>query len=255
MVPPQRVSSPVHASERAANGVDAVGVRGHSRTALDVEQDVVDGVTDLAGEQAERVDVRAVAEADRQGEQQAYVAALEVSPVALSFETEHERCQPASGSRPDHQPCRQSASCEPSGPTRNGATESQRVAARTVAAVDTGVETAPVIGRSDHRGRLGVRTRRQIRSNSRRSRAERDQTGRYKQKLLHYFIPVFLLDSPQGRDTLIASSVRITVTSLPQPARNEPQCERKLYGVTPMFPGTWHGTCRKKITFGVCGTV
>src|SRR5260221_5239182 len=35
--------------------VDAVGVRGHSRTALDVEQEVVGGVADLTGEQAERI--------------------------------------------------------------------------------------------------------------------------------------------------------------------------------------------------------
>ena len=55
-------------------------------TALDVEQDVVGGVTDLTGEQAERIDARLVAE-PRSDE--AHVAALEVGPVALSFKAEH----------------------------------------------------------------------------------------------------------------------------------------------------------------------
>src|ERR1700754_500744 len=68
--------------------VDAVAIRGHSRTALDVEQRVVEGVTDLAGEQTERVDLRGVHETG--AKQRADVAALEVSPVALRFKTEHE---------------------------------------------------------------------------------------------------------------------------------------------------------------------
>src|SRR5947207_1400168 len=71
------------ASERAGcYAVDAVAVRGHGSTALDVEQDVVDGVTDLAGEQAERIDVRMVAESRVL---QAHIAAREVGPVALGF--------------------------------------------------------------------------------------------------------------------------------------------------------------------------
>src|SRR6185369_6754083 len=64
-----------------------VFVRGHSRTALDVEQDVVGGVADLAGEQAERIDARFVAQC--RGSYEGHVAALEVGPVALSFKAEH----------------------------------------------------------------------------------------------------------------------------------------------------------------------
>ena len=40
----------------------AVAIRGHGSAALDVEQDVVGGITDLTGEQAERVDLRLFAE-------------------------------------------------------------------------------------------------------------------------------------------------------------------------------------------------
>src|SRR4029077_656995 len=64
----------------------AVVVRGHSRTALDVEQDVVGRITDLTSEQAERIDPRFVAD---RGIEQADVAALEVGPVALRFNAEH----------------------------------------------------------------------------------------------------------------------------------------------------------------------
>src|SRR5947209_7836302 len=58
---------------------------GHSRTALDVEQDVVPGVADLTGDQTERIDLGAVAGR----EQRADVVAGEVGPVALAFHAEH----------------------------------------------------------------------------------------------------------------------------------------------------------------------
>src|SRR5712675_1473718 len=65
---------------------DAEVIRHHSRAALEVEQRVVGGVTNLTGEQAERIDARLVLEC-REGE--ADIAALEVRPVALCFQTEH----------------------------------------------------------------------------------------------------------------------------------------------------------------------
>src|SRR5260370_1792344 len=72
--------------ESAASGVDAVTIRGHRSTTLEVEQDVVGGIADLTSEQAERVDLRGV---DETGEQQARVRALQVSPVTLRFNAEH----------------------------------------------------------------------------------------------------------------------------------------------------------------------
>ena len=85
--PPQRVSSLVEATRTPVPVIKhAVAIRGHGRAALDVEQHVVGGVADLAGEQAERVDLRVVGDA---GSEQADIAALEVGPVALGFETEH----------------------------------------------------------------------------------------------------------------------------------------------------------------------
>src|SRR6202022_2525885 len=72
--------------ESATSGVDAVTIRGHCSTALEVEQDVVGGIADLTSEQAERVDLRGV---DETGEHQARVRALQVSPVTLRFNAEH----------------------------------------------------------------------------------------------------------------------------------------------------------------------
>ena len=216
-MPPQRVSSPVTPTSAPPTRVDAIAVRGHSSTALDVEQDVVDGITDLTGEQAERVDLRVV---DGSRGTPGSCCCPRSRPSCPGFEAEHATCQPASDSRPGHRPCRRSRHGEPSAPTTNGDNRIPGVAARTPTAVRTDVETGPVIHSSDHRGRLGVRTRSEIRSNSRRSRAERDQTGRNKQNLLHSFYSRSVLDSPQGRGMLIASFVRITVTSRPQPTRN-----------------------------------
>src|SRR5438552_3694724 len=183
------------ASERASNGVDAVAIRGHRSTALDVEQDVVDGIADLTGEQAERIDVRVVAEA---GEHQARVAAREVGPVALGFKAEHPGASlPAIADlTTDRAAGRVMGTLRAKRKVRRNRIPG--VAARTPAAVGTDVETGPVIHRSDHRGRLGVRTRSEIRSNSRRSRAERDQTGRNKQNLLHSFNSRSVLTAPKA---------------------------------------------------------
>ena len=54
-VPPQRVSSA--RSSTVPRQQAFIAVVGHRRTALDVEQDVVGGIADLTGEQAERVDL------------------------------------------------------------------------------------------------------------------------------------------------------------------------------------------------------
>ena len=87
--PPQRDSS-IGAVRRyqAGNGREAgVIVAGHGRAALDVEQRVVPGVADLAGEQAESIDAGVIGEArERAG---CSGSTVEVGPVALRFEAEH----------------------------------------------------------------------------------------------------------------------------------------------------------------------
>src|SRR5258708_17890732 len=65
-------------------------VVGDRSTALDVEQGVVPGVADLAGEQAEGIDLGAVGGTNVEG-RDAGVGAAEVRPVALRFNAEHER--------------------------------------------------------------------------------------------------------------------------------------------------------------------
>src|SRR6185369_871600 len=64
-------------------------VAGNRGAALHVPEDVVPGVADLAGEQAQRVNLRAVGDGAGRQEEQAGVGAGEVRPVALGFKTEH----------------------------------------------------------------------------------------------------------------------------------------------------------------------
>ena len=66
-VPPQRVSRR-YWSNSVPGGKSKITetIVGDGRATLHVEQYVVAGPTDLAGEQAERVDLRLVAEPDRQ---------------------------------------------------------------------------------------------------------------------------------------------------------------------------------------------
>src|SRR5207248_2782209 len=76
-----------------AGEVAAEAVIGDRSTTLHVEQHVVEGVADLAGEEAERTDVRFIVES---GCNDAAVAAPEVGPVALAFDAEHPgACLPA----------------------------------------------------------------------------------------------------------------------------------------------------------------
>ena len=50
----------------AGGVVTTEAIRGHGRTALDVEQHVVGGIADLAGEQAEGIDLGLVGEDARE---------------------------------------------------------------------------------------------------------------------------------------------------------------------------------------------
>src|SRR3954454_17189733 len=73
--------------QRAANGRDFILAADDSRTALGVKEDVVPGVADLTGNQAERIDLRAVASPEPRD--RADVVTREVGPVALTFDAEH----------------------------------------------------------------------------------------------------------------------------------------------------------------------
>src|SRR5882757_9389097 len=59
-------------------------VAGHGPAALHIPKDVVPGIADLAGEQAERIDPGIVSPS---GNENANVRSLQISPVALRFQT------------------------------------------------------------------------------------------------------------------------------------------------------------------------
>src|SRR3977135_547140 len=73
--------------QRACGGHrTSVFVVGHGRAALHIPKDVVPSIADLAGEQAERFDLGIVSPS---GNENANIRSLQISPVALRFQTEH----------------------------------------------------------------------------------------------------------------------------------------------------------------------
>src|SRR5258707_2748566 len=73
--------------QRACGGHrTSVFVVGHGGAALHIPKDVVPGISDLAGEQAERFNLGIVSPV---GNETANIRSLQISPVALRFETEH----------------------------------------------------------------------------------------------------------------------------------------------------------------------
>src|SRR4029077_1541529 len=133
----------------------AEAIRGHRSAALHVEERVVPGITDLTGEQAKRIDARLVGDTS---DQRARIAALQIGPVALRFETEHE----GAGLPAITDLTTGNAAGRIMATFRSGAGEVPAIVARTPTTVGADVETAPVIHSGDHRRRLGVRTRREI---------------------------------------------------------------------------------------------
>ena len=130
-------------------------VVGDGGAALHVPEHVVPGVADLAGEQAERVDlglvgigIAAAVEAD--------VRSLQISPIALGFEAEHPVGRSASDSRSDRRPDRRwrrdSPRSRTAPPNARDAVEVPALAARAAAAVETDVEAAPVVERARRSG-------------------------------------------------------------------------------------------------------
>ena len=116
------------------------------------------------------------------------IAAAEVCPVALAFNTEHPGAGlPAIADLATGRAAARIMATFVGDEHAGGGHCIPALAARTPATVGADVETAPVIDRGDHRRRLGVRTRSEIGSSGR-SR-EGNESNRPKQKLLHFKIP------------------------------------------------------------------
>ena len=154
-VAPQRVfPRRIEPDERRQRRIRRVPVVRDSAAALHVEQRTVPGIADLTGEQAEALNLGLVSLA---GKLQAGIAALEISPVALRFQTEDPgRHLPAIADLSTDRAAR--------GIVAAFVSEAIRIpveAAGTAAAVDTDVETAPVIGGLNDRRRLCIRRERE----------------------------------------------------------------------------------------------
>ena len=138
-------------------------VVGHGGAALHIPKDVVPGIPDLAGEQAERFNLGIVSPVGNEG---ANIRSPQISPVALRFETEH-----PTGALPtvtnltaDHSAGRIVTTFTEDG--HDSCTRKVRnipaLVARSPTAVASDIEAAPVVDRSHHRRRLGVGTCSQI---------------------------------------------------------------------------------------------
>src|ERR1700738_4856568 len=180
-------------NEVAGRGEErAMAVGSHRGAALYVKQSVVPGVADLAGEQSESVDFGLVRE-ESHGGQEAAVDALEVSPVALRFEADHEGAGlPAIADLTTGGATGRIMATFSADECAGRGYAVPAIARQPPAAVGADVEAAPVIDRSDHRGRLGVGAGGKISGRCRRAQAQRNQTNSTKQKCLHGMIPVLI---------------------------------------------------------------
>src|SRR6267142_5828434 len=137
-------------------------VVGDGGAALHIPKNVVPGIADLACEQAQRIDFGSV---NKRSKNAARIRSTQISPVALGFDTEHPSAAlptVTNLSADDPAGCVVTAFRGGRNRSPEGACRSPAVAARPPAAVGADVETAPVIDRSDHRRRLGIRTGREI---------------------------------------------------------------------------------------------
>src|SRR5205807_1222964 len=154
-----------------------------------VEQHIIEGVTDLAGEQSERIDLGAVGDA---AESRAHVGASQVSPIALGLKPEY----PGAGLPAITELTTGDAAGRIMRALRRKrrANEIPLLAARSPAAVGTDVEAAPIIDRGDHLwGRRGVGLRGKIGGRGWRSRtqcqAQCNKSRASQQKLFHLLVP------------------------------------------------------------------
>src|SRR5258708_18816910 len=148
--------------QRACGGHrTSVFVVGHGRAALHIPKDVVPSIADLAGEQAERFDLGIVSP---RGNEKANIRSLQISPVALRFQTEHPTgaLPTASNLTANHSAARIVTTFTE---WRHRSTEARDIpafVASAAAAVIAHVQCAPIVD-SNHGGwRLGVRTRGKI---------------------------------------------------------------------------------------------
>src|SRR5580692_8620012 len=157
-----------------------------------IQQRVVPGVADLAGEQADRVHLGLVGIGYRC--RKARIRSLQVRPVALGFEAEHPVGHlPAIASLTADQSARRVVAALRDRGERNArnTVEGVTVAARGAAGIEADVETGPVVDRRHH-GRLGVgrRPRRKIGRQGRRNRNGRQANRRQQQRLHPVTAPV-----------------------------------------------------------------
>src|SRR5438132_44030 len=150
--------------QRACGGYRAsVFVVGHGGAALHIPKDVVPGIPDLAGEKAERFNPGIVSPG---GNETANVRSVQISPVALRFETEHPTGGlPAVTNLTANHSAGRIVTTFAEGGQDSYAGEVRNIpalVARSPTAVGSDIEAAPVVDRSHHRRRLGVGTCSQI---------------------------------------------------------------------------------------------
>src|SRR5665647_1352086 len=121
---------------------------GEGRAALQIPEHVVPGIADLAGEEADGIDLGLVQErhtAERAN--RAGVRSLQIGPVALSLHAEHPvGCLPTIADLTAGQTTRRIVATQAG---RNGNAASPALVAGTAAAIKTDIEAAPVVDRRD----------------------------------------------------------------------------------------------------------
>src|ERR1700738_3014341 len=131
--------------QRACGGHrTSVFVVGHGRAALHIPKDVVPSIADLAGEQAERFDLGIVSPS---GNENANIRSLQISPVALRFQTEHPAgaLPTVSNLTANHSAARSATTFTEGGDRYTEVRDIPAFVGPCAAAIGTDVETAPVI--------------------------------------------------------------------------------------------------------------
>src|SRR5258707_8847844 len=140
--------------QRACSGHrTSVFVVGNGRAALHIPKDVVPSIADLAGEQAERFNLGIVSPS---GNEKANIRSLQISPVALRFQTEHPTgaLPTVSNLTANHSAVRIVTTFTEGGDRSTEARDIPALVARSPAAVGADVEAAPVVNGSHiHPGR------------------------------------------------------------------------------------------------------
>src|SRR3954447_3101288 len=143
-------------------------IAGDSRTALDIKQRRIPGPTELTSEETDGVGL--CRRRDCRIEQ-AHARILDVSPISLRFQTKHKLIGlPAVANLPTGKASGTITAAARDRP--HGSDEIHATAALAPSAVGTDVEAGPIVDWRNHRGRLSVRTSRQIRSARGRRHAE-----------------------------------------------------------------------------------